>query len=191
MYAERENCLVSEKVRYEEVKSLAPTLTSLNFPCLPYLPTVHQIFSLPIPNTSFSLTYLPCPVCSSLIPIFVFTSQPSSVPLNLPVFLPIFPFPSRPSLFQPSNSLLFPFPTYLLPSLPISFPTCPLSSLPFRLSHPSPPIPFFCCYPSPFTFLFPPFPSSFPSPFSPFSSPFSLFSPTPLGGGVEFYTALN
>ena len=58
---------------------------------------------------------------------------------------------SLPIHFPPFLSPFLP----VLPSLPISFPTCQLPSLPFPLHHPSPPIPLFCCYPSPFTFLFP------------------------------------
>ena len=110
-----------------------------------------------------------------LIPNFTFPSQPSSFPLNLPVSLAIFPFPS----------LLFPFPTFpllyfspslLFPSLLfISFPPCPLPSLPFPLPHLSL---LFCCYPSPFTFLFSPFP--FLSPFPFFPSFLFLFPSLPL-----------
>ena len=37
------------------------------------------------------------------------------------IFLANFPFPSRPYLFQPSHSLLFPFPTFPLPYLSPSF----------------------------------------------------------------------
>ena len=86
---------------------------------------------------SFSIPNLPCPFCSSLIPIFVFSSHPSS--FNLPVSLAIFPF--RPSLSQPFHSLSIsflpsyllpylstsPLPTYLLPYLSISLPTFPPS----------------------------------------------------------------
>ena len=114
-----------------------------------------------------------------LIPNFTFPSQPSSFPLNLPVSLAIFPFPS----------LLFPFPTfplstfYLLSSLSTSLP----------IFRPSPPIPFVLLLPFPFYFPFFPFSFSFPfSFFSLFFVPFSFPSP-PLGsfGGKEFYTPLN
>ena len=168
------NCLVSEKVRYEEVMSLAPTLNFPKFPFLPYLPTFRQFFPLPFPTVpihspstslpSFSLPYLPCPFCSSLISIFVFSSQPSRFPRNISLStfpFPTFPFPTFPlPYFSPPLPISFPpylssnIPTYLIPSLPK-----------YLLPHPSPPIPFFCCYPSPFTFLFSPFPflSLFPS----------------------------
>ena len=130
------NCLVPEKVRFEEVKSLAPTLyfpkfsfpsLSVDIPLIVSLPL--RFLTFPIHSPSFSLPlffppYLPCPFCSS---VFL------SFPLNLPLSLAIFTFPSRPSLSQPTNFLLFSFPTftlsYLYPSLPLSFP----------LSFPSPP----------------------------------------------------
>ena len=63
------------------------------------------------------------------------------------IFLANFPFPSRPYLFQPSHSLLFPFPTfplpYLSPSLPISFlPSLPINFPPYlSISLPTYPIP--------------------------------------------------
>ena len=104
--------------------SLAPTLNFPKFPFLPYLPTFRQFFPLPFPTVpihspstslpSFSLPYLPCPFCSSLISIFVFSSQPSRFPRN--ISLSTFPFPT------------FPFHTFPLPYLYPSLPTCPLIS---------------------------------------------------------------
>ena len=172
------NSLVSEKVRYEEVKSLAPTL---HFPKLPFpslsatlpltFPTfpIHYSSSTTLP--SFSLPHLPCPFCSSLIPIFLFPSQPSSFHLNLPVSLDIFPFPSQTSFSQPSHSLPYlspSLPTYLLHHLSTSLPIFPPSK-----SFPT--HPFLLWLPSPF--YFPLFSFSFPSP------SLESFFLSPRGGG--------
>ena len=139
-----ENCLVLEKVRYEEVKSLAPTLHFPKFPFPSLSVDIPSIVSLPLPfltfpiNSistslpfllflpSFSLPYFPCPFCSSPITFFVFPSQPSCFPRYLHLSLPTFPFPT----YQLSTFLL----PYLYPFLPLPFPT---SLLPFILPVPS------------------------------------------------------
>ena len=162
-----ENCLVSEKVRYEEVKSSNPSLPKSSF--LPYLPTLHHFFPFPFTSLhspyilltslpSISIPYLSCPFCGPLIHIFVVPFQPSSFPINLPIsvailFLPTFLFPTLPLPYS-SPSL----PTLLLPSPPISFPPYPSPSLPTHLL-PSPPI------------SFPPYPSCSLAPYLPTSLP--------------------
>ena len=221
--------IICEKLssfRYEEVKSLAPTLYFPKFPFPSLSANLPSIFSLPRPYIfhrfffcfstflfpslpSFSLPYLPCPFCSSLTPIVVFLSQPSSFPRHLPLSLPTFPFPTFPFPTSPLPYLSSFLPTYLIPYLSTSLSSYPLPSLPFPLLYPSPPIPFFCRYPSPllsffpvflFSFSFPsPFPTFFPFSFlSPFPYPFPFpsswvfdFFPSPRGGGgEEIYTTL-
>ena len=118
------NCLVSEKVRYEKVKSLAPTLHFPKFPfpslsvCFPSpsLPYISHIFSFYFPTfpVPFVVPYF-CPFLS----IFLFLSLSSPFPPDLPFpYLPIFYF---------SPSLPFPFPTFTLPYLsPSLYPSRPL-----------------------------------------------------------------
>jgi len=171
------NCLVPEKVRFEEAKSLAPTLYFPKFPVPSLSANLPSIFllRLPFPTfpmhspstflTSFSLPYLPCPFCSSLIPIFCLSYS-------------TFPFPSQSSPFPPD--VHFPelhFPNLPLPNFSLSLPY--LSTFPYlSTSVPSfPTHPFLLLLPFPFYFHF--------FIFFPFSFPFSLPSP-PFGSLITF-----
>ena len=122
----------------------------LNSPFLPYQPTFNQFFPSPSLSTfpkhspstslpSFSLPYLPCPFCSSLILIFVFPCQPS-------------------------HSLLFLFPSFPVPSLTVHFLTylSPLPILP--ICYYSPPFSVCLHFSFPCFFLSPPLGSLIPPP---------------------------
>ena len=137
--------------------SLAPTLQFPKFPFPSLSANLQSIFSFPfpfyIPQTfsfyfptflfpslpSFSLPYLPCPFCSSLILIFVFPCQPS-------------------------HSLLFLFPSFPVPSLTVHFLTylSPLPILP--ICYYSPPFSVCLHFSFPCFFLSPPLGSLIPPP---------------------------
>ena len=142
----------------------APALPDISYSFTSLFANLPSILYLPLTFVPFLyLSYIPLtfpfyfPSLSLLwFPIFIF-------PLNLPHSLSIFPFPS-----QPSPSILFLFPTYLLPYWSTSLPT-------FTLLHPL----FLLISPS----LFPYFLFLFPSPFL-FPSLF-LFPPAAGGGGKE------
>ena len=135
----------------------APALPYISYSFTSLFANLPSILYLPLKFVPFPyLSYIPLtfpfyfPSLSLLwFPIFIF-------PLNLPHSLSIFPFPS-----QPSPSILFLFPTYLLPYWSTSLPTFSFTLLhPLFLLISSSLLPHFLfLFPSPFLF-----PSLFSSP---------------------------
>ena len=135
---------------YVEVKSSSPSLPYIPISFTSLSANHHRFSTFPFPEFPFPiyLTFL-LPPSSTSLPCPFRSSRYFSFPLNLSLSLSIFSFPSKPS--RP----------YFSSSLPISFPSYPLLSLPPPYLPTSPPFPFFRCYP--FAFLFSlPFPFSFP-----------------------------
>ena len=112
------NCLVSEKVRYYEVKSLAPTL---HFPKFPFpslsanLPSIFPFPTFPLPIFVFTFPF----------PTFPLHYLSPSLPVHFPPYLSAFPILPHPSVFccfpSPFTFLFSPF--HFLSPFPSSFPS--------------------------------------------------------------------